>query len=195
LLVVGGFGESPYLRQRLKDGPGSTQSGMDVTLINESTSVSFCNRLLHLTLIGCSAKAVADGAVIWFAKQTVVARATRFAFGTDVMRPYDPDNPDHRGRRIIKSAVGDRVDDAWGEIVAKVRMPSTISTPISRLSFQDYVLSQDEEKILNVSFVLKDIDSPISDATAFIFCYDDVLPNPGWILTPNGIFKKDFIYC
>lgn len=36
------------------------------------------------------------------------------------MRPYDPDNPEHRGRRIIKSAVGDRVDDAWGEIVAKV---------------------------------------------------------------------------
>lgn len=67
-----------------------------------------------------SAKAVADGAVIWFAKKSVVARATRFAFGTDVTRPYDSKNPEHKGRKVTKSALGERVGNAWAEVVGKV---------------------------------------------------------------------------
>ncbi|KDQ12452.1 hypothetical protein BOTBODRAFT_146678 [Botryobasidium botryosum FD-172 SS1] len=70
LLLVGGFGESPYLRQKFDDGPGS--DAIKVTIADDTTS-----------------KAVADGAVIWFVRHAVIARATRYAFGVQLWVPVD----------------------------------------------------------------------------------------------------------
>jgi hypothetical protein len=43
-----------------------------------------------------------EGAVIWYLKQLVASRAARFAVGTDINRPYDAANPQHRQRsRLI----------------------------------------------------------------------------------------------
>ncbi|KAG8717792.1 hypothetical protein FRC09_013664 [Ceratobasidium sp. 395] len=76
ILLVGGFGDSPYLRQKLLSEFNNV--GCSVTIANDSTS-----------------KAVADGAVIWSAKLSVIRRTTRMSYGTDLNFPYDSRNPDH----------------------------------------------------------------------------------------------------
>ncbi|KIM25808.1 hypothetical protein M408DRAFT_330992 [Serendipita vermifera MAFF 305830] len=79
LLLVGGLGESPYLRKALKDTFGS--KGVNVVTVDESTK-----------------KAAAEGAALWYIRQLVVARAVRSTFGIILWRPYDPASF-HRERR------------------------------------------------------------------------------------------------
>ncbi|KAG8759783.1 hypothetical protein FRC11_001446 [Ceratobasidium sp. 423] len=64
ILLVGGFGDSPYVRNEFKKR--YEPRGSRVTLTNDSTS-----------------KAVADGAVIWSTLSSVYSRAPRYSFGTD----------------------------------------------------------------------------------------------------------------
>ncbi|KAG8813085.1 hypothetical protein FRC18_002677 [Serendipita sp. 400] len=82
LLLVGGFGESPYLRSRLKDT--FSGKGTEVVTVEEP-----------------SKKAAAEGATIWYTKQLVVARASRYTIGIDVCPPYDANNRDHVLRRSL----------------------------------------------------------------------------------------------
>ncbi|KAF8603201.1 hypothetical protein BDV93DRAFT_493856 [Ceratobasidium sp. AG-I] len=101
LLLVGGFGESLYLRKKLSLAFASY--GCEPTIIEDSTS-----------------KAAADGAVIWAAKRAVVGRATRVSYGTIVRVRYDPFNPEHRGRKITRGIAGyDGVVGKWSEIIAE----------------------------------------------------------------------------
>ncbi|PVF93799.1 hypothetical protein CPB86DRAFT_767082 [Serendipita vermifera] len=79
ILLVGGFGESPYLRRRLRDSFASR--GSEVVVVDQP-----------------SKKAAAEGAVVWYLKQLVSSRAARYAVGTDINRPYDSANPQHRER-------------------------------------------------------------------------------------------------
>ncbi|PVF93781.1 hypothetical protein CPB86DRAFT_818517 [Serendipita vermifera] len=79
LLLVGGFGESPYLRKILKDRFGS--HGTEVVTVDEPTK-----------------KASAEGAAIWYIEQLVKARAVRFTIGTDLAILYDPRLPAHKER-------------------------------------------------------------------------------------------------
>jgi hypothetical protein len=58
----------------------------------------------------CSGKAVADGTVIWYVRNSVIARATRFAFGTSVMVAYDQDKAEHQSRFVSPTAIGERVN-------------------------------------------------------------------------------------
>ncbi|QRV92570.1 heat shock protein 70 kDa 12A [Ceratobasidium sp. AG-Ba] len=101
LLLVGGFGDSPYLRQCFKTR--YEPKGCQVTLTNDSTS-----------------KAVADGAVIWNVTSSVVGRAPRASVGIEVTRTYSPLSPEFRGREtyICPSGVT-KVDGAWSQIVGK----------------------------------------------------------------------------
>ncbi|KAG8792690.1 hypothetical protein FRC17_008556, partial [Serendipita sp. 399] len=78
LLLVGGFGESPYLRSRLKD------KGTEVVTVEEP-----------------SKKAAAEGATIWYTKQLVAARASRYTIGIGVCPAYDASDPDHVLRRDL----------------------------------------------------------------------------------------------
>ncbi|CAE6336881.1 unnamed protein product [Rhizoctonia solani] len=101
LLLVGGFGESKYLRRRLNQEFG--KEGCRVTIVDDSTS-----------------KAAADGSVIWAAKLSVVGRVTRTAYGTTVRTRYDPLNPDHIDRKITRGNGGYQgVTGKWSEIVAE----------------------------------------------------------------------------
>jgi len=106
ILLVGGFGESQYLRQKLAAGPGST--GIKITIADDPAS-----------------KAVADGAVIWFARHVVTARAARFAFGTDMLVPSEPMHGPKLGRKIVQSPSGPHLEGGWSEIVTKGRVMET----------------------------------------------------------------------
>ncbi|KAG8777654.1 hypothetical protein FRC15_011216 [Serendipita sp. 397] len=76
LLLVGGFGESPYLRDQLKLKFG--ERGTQVVTVDEP-----------------SRKAAADGAVIWYLTQLVEGRAARFDYGIYSGEIYD--SVVHRG--------------------------------------------------------------------------------------------------
>ncbi|KAF8748621.1 ATP binding [Rhizoctonia solani] len=68
VLLVGGFGESLYLRK----------------MVNSHFSGARCS----ITVTSDpNAKAVADGSVLWCAKRTVVSRATRMAYGSRSLPP------------------------------------------------------------------------------------------------------------
>ncbi|PVF96872.1 hypothetical protein CPB86DRAFT_476873 [Serendipita vermifera] len=82
LLLVGGFGESPYLRTRLREA--FQIEGTDIVTVDEP-----------------SKKAAAEGAIISHIKQLVIARATRFTFGTNISNAYQHTNPIHRTRASL----------------------------------------------------------------------------------------------
>ncbi|KAF8606745.1 hypothetical protein BDV93DRAFT_488627 [Ceratobasidium sp. AG-I] len=101
ILLVGGFGDSPYLRREFKER--YEPQGSQVTLTNDSTS-----------------KAVADGAVIWSSISSVFSRAPRASFGSLLMEPYTPSDPEHQGRTVILTPDGiRRVGGMWSPIVSK----------------------------------------------------------------------------
>ncbi|KAH7100091.1 hypothetical protein BKA62DRAFT_801966 [Auriculariales sp. MPI-PUGE-AT-0066] len=79
LLLVGGFCESPYLRKILKEK--NDQHGMQTVSIDDGTK-----------------KAAAEGAVHWYLRQTVVARACRSHFGCKAMVDYKKENSRHQER-------------------------------------------------------------------------------------------------
>ncbi|KAG8737712.1 hypothetical protein FRC10_007911 [Ceratobasidium sp. 414] len=81
MLLVGGFGDSLFLRQAFKNR--YEPQGCQVTLTNDSTS-----------------KAVAEGAVIWNAVSSVIGRAPRLSFGIEVAVPNDPMSTEFRGRQV-----------------------------------------------------------------------------------------------
>ncbi|KAG9103549.1 hypothetical protein FRC06_010034 [Ceratobasidium sp. 370] len=104
ILLVGGFGDSPFLRREFKSR--YEPKGCRITLTNDSSVVS--------------SKAVADGAVIWNTISSVYSRAPRASFGVVVTTTFDPQDSEHRNR--IKTISPDgipRVIGAWCPIVLK----------------------------------------------------------------------------
>ncbi|CAE7193333.1 unnamed protein product [Rhizoctonia solani] len=100
IILVGGFGDSSYVRNQLQSRyePGGSQ----ITLTNDSTS-----------------KAVADGAVIWGTLSSVHSRAPRYSFGVAIRIPFKPEI--HHPRRPYTCSVsGEKmVSGAWSQIVQK----------------------------------------------------------------------------
>jgi hypothetical protein len=82
-------------------------------------SIAFQNSS-HLTIYERRAKAVSDGAAIWFIQHAVTTRATRFAFGIAAREYYRASNPAHAGRTVEHVVGVDFVDNVWSEIVPKV---------------------------------------------------------------------------
>ncbi len=69
----------------------------------------------------CRSKAVSDGAVIWRAASSVIARACRFQYGTIRYLPYDSNNLRHDGRPTFKGVDGRvNVNNVWDPIVQRV---------------------------------------------------------------------------
>ncbi|KAM0754904.1 hypothetical protein T439DRAFT_321963 [Meredithblackwellia eburnea MCA 4105] len=100
LLLVGGFGESPYVKRRLR----SYFEGGD--------------RLKVVTIDEPTQKAVAEGAAIHFAQDHVSARATRFEYGLCTNRRYDPTYQTQRS--IIVFSTGKKFfSGGWTKIVAQ----------------------------------------------------------------------------
>ncbi|GAB1520866.1 hypothetical protein RhiTH_003955 [Rhizoctonia solani] len=101
ILLVGGFGDSPYLRRVFKDR--YEPQGCQITLTNDSTS-----------------KAVADGAIIWSTTSNVTGRAPRSSFGIETSMRYNSGNVDHQGREVITCPSGNqKVSGIWSQIAAK----------------------------------------------------------------------------
>lgn len=83
LLMVGGFSESPYLRKTIRER--NTSRGMQIVSIDDGTK-----------------KAAAEGATLWYLRQTVVARAARAYFGTNMTTPYVRSDIVHAQREFTK---------------------------------------------------------------------------------------------
>ncbi|CAE6478927.1 unnamed protein product [Rhizoctonia solani] len=99
ILLVGGFGDSLYIRSAFRKR--YEPRGSQVTLTNDSTS-----------------KAVADGAVIWSTLSSVYSRAPRYSFGAAIAIPFIPGI--HQMRVPYTSARGyQMVFGAWSQIVQK----------------------------------------------------------------------------
>ncbi|PVF93791.1 hypothetical protein CPB86DRAFT_767059 [Serendipita vermifera] len=79
ILLVGGFGESPLLQDRMRKV--FKPRGIDVVSIDHHAK-----------------KSAVDGSVIWYLKQIVSGRAARFPIGIEYGIPYDPKLPEHRER-------------------------------------------------------------------------------------------------
>ncbi|CAE6489848.1 unnamed protein product [Rhizoctonia solani] len=104
LFLVGGFGESRYLRKVVESrllAAGHTCSA-------------------HVTSDPYS-KPVADGAVVWYGHNSVTSRAARMSYGITVQVIYDPKNPEHQCRKPYRDVTGlCMVDGMWFEIAKKV---------------------------------------------------------------------------
>ncbi|KEP53958.1 heat shock 70 kDa protein 12A [Rhizoctonia solani 123E] len=101
ILLVGGFGNSLHLRKEFK--MRYEAQGCRVILTNDSTSW-----------------AVADGAVLWYASQSIFRRAPRSSWGIEASAAFDRDDPSHQDRTLIPSTL-DRVEarGKWNCLVRK----------------------------------------------------------------------------
>lgn len=100
ILLVGGFGDSPYLRKKFQQHRPFRHA--EITQTNDLT-----------------AKAVAEGAAIWHIQHSVTARATRYAYGMEIRRQYNSYDARHSGRPITQHPEGDFIAGGWSEIVPK----------------------------------------------------------------------------
>ncbi|PVF96878.1 hypothetical protein CPB86DRAFT_786515 [Serendipita vermifera] len=82
VLLVGGFGDSPFLRKRLADY--FADQGTDIVTIDEP-----------------SKKAASEGSVIWYIKRLVTMRKFRFTIGTGVGVNYDSSDELHLSRQDL----------------------------------------------------------------------------------------------
>ncbi|KIM20879.1 hypothetical protein M408DRAFT_333772 [Serendipita vermifera MAFF 305830] len=103
ILLVGGFGESAYLQKRLAEL--FDIQGVKVVTVEEPAK-----------------KAAAEGALIWFIKQTVLARISRVTIGVPVGVRYDSYDPEH-AKRSLKVYI-----DAGGEVC----LPGGFSTLVPK---------------------------------------------------------------
>jgi hypothetical protein len=160
LLLAGGFGESPHLQNRLKNE--LCVPNMDVTIVQEPTG-----------------KAVADGSVMWFGKQDVVAaRAEPYSFGTEKIDPFDYFNPLHHGRKTLRKTDGRFVTGVWSPIVK-----------------QDQIIQNGEEQERPY---LRVFDNPDPDLkiTSQIFAWTGEGNAPYFMREPNGQLVQGFqLYC
>ena len=82
-----------------------------------------------------SAKAASEGSVLWAIRKSVVARATRFAFGVDMYMAADTFAAQVLSRQLIKRFDGSTaVAGRWSEIVPKV--PLSFSRMTYLLTFK-----------------------------------------------------------
>ncbi|CAE6473457.1 hypothetical protein ACGC1H_005422 [Rhizoctonia solani] len=101
ILLVGGFGDSPYLRSEFRKR--YEPRGCQITLTNDSTS-----------------KAVADGAVIWSSLSSVISRAPRSSFGITTNTRYNSWQQEHQRRTPFTQADGHQwISGCWSSIVTK----------------------------------------------------------------------------
>ncbi|KDN46686.1 hypothetical protein RSAG8_04066, partial [Rhizoctonia solani AG-8 WAC10335] len=101
ILLVGGFGDSPHLRKEFRKRYEG--QGCQVAITDSST-----------------AKAVANGTIIWSYSQVVVSRIPRSTFGATCSIGRDLGNPNHQGRECYIGIDGrEWLPGKWDTIVTK----------------------------------------------------------------------------
>ncbi|KAG8731228.1 hypothetical protein FRC11_004684 [Ceratobasidium sp. 423] len=102
ILLVGGFGDSRYLRKQLKQQ--FEPLGCELTTVDEPTS-----------------KAVAEGAVMWNTVTSVFRRRPRWSYGIQGYTRFDSQLEEHWERTTFTAADGyKKITGIWCEIVRKV---------------------------------------------------------------------------
>ncbi|ORY54166.1 hypothetical protein BCR35DRAFT_335850 [Leucosporidium creatinivorum] len=101
VIITGGFGDSPYLRARLRRF--LEPSGFHVVTSDDQTK-----------------KAVAEGAVRWFLSSAIDSRVVRVTYGNNVEVRYISTSNSHLGRPLLQWADGATcVPGGWSTIVRK----------------------------------------------------------------------------
>ncbi|CEL60066.1 hypothetical protein RSOLAG1IB_09324 [Rhizoctonia solani AG-1 IB] len=100
ILLVGGFGDSPYLRDEFRRQ--YAKDGCEVTLTKSSRPTS---------------KAVADGTIIWSYSQAVVSRRPRATYGTTCNILRDLSNHHHVGRPFFVGLDGREYISGWWDTI------------------------------------------------------------------------------
>lgn len=103
ILIVGGFGESPYFRKRLQER--LSNDSIQMTVMEEPGN-----------------KAAAEGAAIWGITQIVIGRAVRYTHGTKVNYIYDSSLRVHNKRKrkkFVDIAGTTRIPDVFDTLVKK----------------------------------------------------------------------------
>ncbi|KAG9054865.1 hypothetical protein FS842_003929 [Serendipita sp. 407] len=130
LLLVGGFGESPYLRLQLKTE--FVSKGTEVVTVEEP-----------------SKKAAAEGAVLWYTKQIVSARVARFTIGAVMSVIFNPADAEHLKRRngaFVPANGLTYLPNGFEVIVGRGHL---IPQNFSRLSNFNYAYSEKPETMNN----------------------------------------------
>lgn len=108
LLLVGGFGESPYLRRRLKEALNS----LDVEVYSIEQPAK---------------KAAAEGATVWFIKQYVTAHTARYTIASVIMKSFTPAKEDHWARRQLAFVSADGNTRLHGGIHTLIKKGATLA--------------------------------------------------------------------
>ncbi|CAE6394322.1 unnamed protein product [Rhizoctonia solani] len=141
ILLVGGFGDSPFLRSEFRRR--YEHQDCQVTLTNDSTS-----------------KAVAEGAVIWNILSSVVSRAPRYAFGVKCNEKYNPLIPEHQGRPTFMHPDGTlRARGRWIPIVEK-GIPLDVQATCRHAFSRAYFRSNPKLESFHTSLIAYAGDSP-----------------------------------
>ncbi|KIM20210.1 hypothetical protein M408DRAFT_145986 [Serendipita vermifera MAFF 305830] len=159
ILLVGGFGESPYLQRRLSD--------------------KFLARGTNVIAVGdYSGKAVAEGATIGYIKKLVKARATKVTFGGCVRELYDQKLHGSRNHCTYIDADGKRrVDHAFHPWVIK-----------GTILEDDFAQRLNYHKSWDASSITKDdLASQLSKITAEVYAWEGDGPIPRWCKDEKGI--------
>jgi hypothetical protein len=156
LILIGGFGDSPYLRERFRD----EFKELTLTLANDRSS-----------------EVVSDGAVIWHVSNSVTARASRFTYGVPKQCVYQSSNEMHRGRKVVKRKAGNIIEGVWDPVVRKgevrdekysVQRPlwqSFASRQVDLSNMQLILFAHLEDKESDPYFVLDDKGTPCDGFT------------------------------
>jgi hypothetical protein len=158
IILCGGFADSPYLRKRFEKHVGF-----------EKVKFIFAN--------DSNAKVVAEGAAIWHIKQSVTARATRFAYGASVLLPHQPNDPEHSGRKVQAYPDRDLVAGHWNEIVGK-----------------DEVIWNDKEWISSFHRTYNNPNPNLGSISMSIFVYTGDMTNgvPRFVYDPKDNLNPGF---
>ena len=78
-------------------------------------------------------KAVADGAIGFYCDHHVSARMSKFMYGVEYLRNFDPSDPEHAARqhRLFEMPSGPKLlPDAFDCILARVSIPPNLIHPL-----------------------------------------------------------------
>lgn len=154
LLLVGGFGESPYLRKRLWEC--FDEFGTEVVTIREP-----------------SKKAAAEGALLWFNRQFVRARAVRFTYGLQVSATYKESIHSERADLVRIDTDGTRRIQVFNPIIKK-----------------DQVITGSWEEITDYAWNYKTIPKQLGNVSLDIFVWEGSGMTK-WTRRPDGKLLRE----
>ncbi|KAH7096188.1 hypothetical protein BKA62DRAFT_38331 [Auriculariales sp. MPI-PUGE-AT-0066] len=157
ILMVGGFAENKYLQSVLRDQ--LAVEGVRLISIDEATK-----------------KAAAEGALTWYSKQCVVARATRATYGIETIVRYKARLSSHQ----------ERLHDVWLHADGKPRISGAFSTLVAK----NTVVQSDASIKQSYSRLYKKFPGPteLSTVSCALYAVDNASPG-SWRTDKYGSFR------